>query len=84
MLSYWEDILNKKSKGVTGLNLTTILETIGNDRDVFELNKELEQINRILHKKICDSCDEIKKLQMENEYLKQQNETLMELKGEEE
>lgn len=42
--------------------------------------RELEQVNRILHKKICDSCDEIEKLQMENEYLKQQNETLMELK----
>lgn len=47
MLSYWEDILNKKSKGVTGLNLTTILETIGNDRDVFELNKEFNTIQYI-------------------------------------
>lgn len=42
--------------------------------------RELEQVNKILHKKICDNCDEIEKLQMENEYLKQQNEVLMEIK----
>jgi regulator of replication initiation timing len=42
--------------------------------------RELEQANKILHKKICDNCDEIEKLQMENEYLKQQNEVLMEIK----
>ena len=42
--------------------------------------RELEQVNKILHKKICDNCDEIEKLQMENEYLKQQNNALMEIK----
>lgn len=42
--------------------------------------RELEQVNKILHKKICDNCDEIEKLQMENEYLKQQNDALMEIK----
>lgn len=42
--------------------------------------RELEQVNKILHKKICDNCDEIEKLQMENEYLKQQNKVLMEIK----
>lgn len=42
--------------------------------------RELEQVNKILHKKICDNCDEIEKLQMENEYLKQQNEVIMEIK----
>lgn len=42
--------------------------------------KELESVNKILHQKICDNCDEIEKLQMENEYLKQQNDVLMELK----
>ena len=42
--------------------------------------RELEQVNKILHKKICNSCDEIEKLQMENEYLKQQNKILMEIK----
>lgn len=42
--------------------------------------RELEQVNKILHKKIYDNCDEIEKLQMENEYLKQQNEVLMEIK----
>lgn len=42
--------------------------------------RELEQVNKTLHKKICDNCDEIEKLQMENEYLKQQNEVIMEIK----
>lgn len=42
--------------------------------------RELEQVNKILHKKICDSCYDIEKLQMENEYLKQQNEVLMKIK----
>lgn len=41
---------------------------------------ELEQVNKTLHKKICENCDEIEKLQMENEGLKQQNETLIKLK----
>lgn len=42
--------------------------------------RELEQVNKILHKKVCDNIDEIEKLRMENEYLKQQNGVLMELK----
>ena len=39
--------------------------------------RELEQVNKVLHKKICDNIDELEKLQTENEYLKQQNEVLM-------
>lgn len=42
--------------------------------------RELEQINKDLHKKLSDNCDEMEKLQMENEYLKQQNKVLMEIK----
>lgn len=42
--------------------------------------RELEQINKDLHKKLFDNCDEMEKLQMENEYLKQQNKVLMEIK----
>lgn len=41
--------------------------------------RKLEEVNKLLHKKICDNCDEIEKLQMENEYLEQQNKVLMEL-----
>lgn len=42
--------------------------------------RELEQVNKKLHKKICNLCDEMEKLHMENEGLRQHNETLMELK----
>lgn len=42
--------------------------------------KELEETNKLLHKRINDNCDEIEKLQMENECLEQQNQVLMELK----
>ena len=42
--------------------------------------RELEQVNKELHKKLCNLCDEMEKLQMENESLRQHNETLMELK----
>lgn len=42
--------------------------------------RELEETNKLLHKKISDNCDKIEKLQMENEYLKQQNNALMEIK----
>ena len=42
--------------------------------------RELEQVNKDLHKKLFDNCDEMEKLQMENEYLKQQNKVLMEIK----
>ena len=42
--------------------------------------RELEQANKDLHKKLFDNCDEMEKLQMENEYLKQQNKVLMEIK----
>ena len=42
--------------------------------------RELEEVNAQLHKKIYDNCVEFEKLQMENEYLKQQNETLMKVK----
>lgn len=42
--------------------------------------RELEETNKRLHKKICDNCDEIEKIQMKNEYLEQQNQVLMELK----
>lgn len=42
--------------------------------------RELEQANKILHQKNCDNIDEIQKLRMENEYLKQQNNILMEVK----
>lgn len=42
--------------------------------------RELEQINKVLHQKNCDNIDEIQKLRMENEYLKQQNDILMEVK----
>lgn len=42
--------------------------------------RELEEANKLLHKKICENCDEIEKLQMENEYLKQQNDALMKIK----
>lgn len=43
--------------------------------------RELEQVNKVLHKKICDNIDELEKLQTENEYLKQQNDVLMKLKN---
>lgn len=42
--------------------------------------RELEQVNKDLHKKLFDNCDEMEKLQIENEYLKQQNKVLMEIK----
>lgn len=42
--------------------------------------RELEQANKVLHQKNCDNIDEIQKLRMENEYLKQQNDMLMEIK----
>lgn len=42
--------------------------------------RELEEANKLLHKKICENCDEIEKLQMENEHLKQQNDALMKIK----
>lgn len=42
--------------------------------------KELEETNKLLHKRISDNCDEIEKLQMKNECLEQQNQVLMELK----
>ena len=42
--------------------------------------RELEQANKDLHKKLFDTCDKMEKLQMENEYLKQQNDALMEIK----
>lgn len=42
--------------------------------------RELEEVNAQLHKKIYDNCVEFEKLQMENEYLKQQNEILMKVK----
>lgn len=41
---------------------------------------ELEQANKVLNQKLCDNINEIERLQMENEYLKQQNKALMELK----
>ena len=43
-------------------------------------NKEVEETNKLLHKTICDNIKEIEKLEMENEYLKQQNDALMEIK----
>lgn len=43
--------------------------------------RELEQVNKVLHKKIYDNIDELEKLQTENEYLKQQNDVLMKLKN---
>lgn len=42
--------------------------------------RELEQQNKEKHKQIFDLCDEIEKLQMENKRLREQNETLMEVK----
>lgn len=42
--------------------------------------RELEQQNKENNKRIFDLCDEIEKLQMENKRLREQNETLMELK----
>ncbi len=42
--------------------------------------RELEQSNKDYTKRIFDLCDEMEKLQMENEGLRQQNEALMELK----
>lgn len=42
--------------------------------------KEVEETNKLLHKTICDNIKEIERLQMENEYLKQQNNALMEIK----
>ena len=42
--------------------------------------RELEETNKLLHKKICDNIDKMEKIQMENEYLKQQNNALMETK----
>lgn len=42
--------------------------------------KELEETNKLLHKRISDNYDEIEKLQMKNECLEQQNQVLMELK----
>lgn len=42
--------------------------------------RELEQHNKENHKRIFDLCDEIEKLQMENKRLREQNETIMELK----
>lgn len=42
--------------------------------------RELEQANKVLNQKLCDNINEIERLQMENEYLKQQNKALMELK----
>lgn len=42
--------------------------------------RELERTNKILHEQICNNIEEIEKLQMENEYLKQQNDALMKLK----
>lgn len=42
--------------------------------------KEVEETNKLLHKTICDNIKEIEKLEMENEYLKQQNDALMEIK----
>ena len=40
----------------------------------------MEKKNKELHKKLLDISDEMEKLQMENEDLRQRNETLMELK----
>lgn len=42
--------------------------------------KEVEETNKLLHKTICDNIKEIERLEMENEYLKQQNDALMEIK----
>ena len=42
--------------------------------------KEIEETNKLLHKTICNNIKEIERLQMENEYLKQQNNALMEIK----
>ena len=42
--------------------------------------RELEETNKLFHKKVCENCNEIEKLQMENEHLKQQNNALMEIK----
>lgn len=42
--------------------------------------RELEQQNKENHKRILNLCDEIEKVQMENKILREQNETLMELK----
>ena len=42
--------------------------------------RELEHANKVLNQKLCDNINEIEKLQMENEYLRQQNDMLMEVK----